>query len=57
MCNYTDVVRIGQPDVNERLVLRETPASITLVQWYKRTTLVRFNAECCQRQLREGSVY
>ena len=34
MCNCTDVVWIGQPDVNERLVSRETPESITLVQWY-----------------------
>ena len=38
MCNCTDEVWIGQPDVNKRLMSRETPASITLalavVQWY-----------------------
>ena len=35
MCNYTDVMRIGQSDVNERLVARDTPGLITLVQWYR----------------------
>ena len=31
---YTDVVWIGQPDINEQLVSRETPGSTILVQAY-----------------------
>ena len=38
MCNYTDVVWIGQPDDNEQLVSREAPGSTILVQWYERAT-------------------
>ena len=37
-CNYTVVVWIGQPDVNERLMSREAPVSTILVQWYERAT-------------------
>ena len=38
MRNYTDVVWIGQPGVNEQLVSRETPGSTILTQWYERAT-------------------
>ena len=38
MCNYTDLVWIGQSDVNEWLVSREAPGSTILVQWYERVT-------------------
>ena len=38
MCNYTDAVWIGQPDVNEQLVSRRTSGSTVLAQWYERAT-------------------
>ena len=38
MCNYTDVVWIGQPGVNGQLVTREAPGSTILIQWYYRAT-------------------
>ena len=38
MCNYTDVMWIGQLDFNERSVSRKTPISTILVQWHERAT-------------------
>ena len=47
MCNCTDVVWIGQPDVNERFVSREAPESTILVQWYERATHHGFGVRAC----------
>ena len=38
MCNYTDVVWIGQPDINEQLVSSKAPGSTMLIQWYECAT-------------------